>query len=122
MLGTESVDLFAAHYETGEKIPEELFAKMRAARNYMSGTAFMRQLCFGKLDLELHARWPEYKGGALEETDERILAGLPGSDDAPRPSVARRLTHIFADPTGYAAATIPTNGRKCWKRTPSADS
>lgn len=102
----ESVDLFAAHYETGEKIPEELFAKMRAARNYMSGTAFMRQLCFGKLDLELHARWPEYKGGALEETDERILADYRVPMTHRGPSVARRLTHIFADPTGYARGLL----------------
>ena len=76
---------------------------MRSARNYMSGTDFMRQLCFGKLDLELHVNWPQYKGVPLEETDERILADyrVPMTDRGP--SVARRLTHIFADATGYAS-------------------
>lgn len=99
----ESVDLFAAHYETGATIPDDLFGKMRAARNYMSGTAFMRQLCFGKLDLELHVNWPAYRGAQLEEIDERILSDYRVPMTHQGPSVARRLTHIFADPTGYAS-------------------
>lgn len=99
----ESVDLFARHYETGEKIPAELFDRMLAARNYMSATAFMRQLCFGKLDLELHVNRHLYQGMGIEEADEKILSDyrIPLTEKAP--SVARRLTHIFADPTGYAA-------------------
>lgn len=99
----ESVGMYASHYETGEGIPDELFAKMRAARNYMSATAFMRQLTFGKLDLELHVHTERYLGRGLEEVDEEILGDYRVPMASKGNSVARRLTHIFADPTGYAA-------------------
>lgn len=99
----ESVNMYAAHYETGEAIPDALFDRMRAARNYMSATAFMRQLTFGNLDLELHCHFDRYAGRQLEEADEEILADyrVPMTERAP--SVARRMTHLFSAPTGYAA-------------------
>lgn len=99
----ESVNMYASHYQSGEDIPDELFAKMRAARNYMSATAFMRQLTFGKLDLELHVHTDRYLGRNIEEVDDEILSDYRVPMTAKGNSVARRLTHIFADPTGYAA-------------------
>lgn len=99
----EAVDLYAKHYETGERIPEELFAKMRAARNYMSATDFMRQLTFGKIDLELHQRFAQYAGRDLEEIDREILADYRVPMLELSPSVLRRMTHLFSDPGGYAA-------------------
>jgi oligopeptidase A len=60
----ESLDLFARHHETGEKIPDEMFKKMIAARNFRSATVTMRQVAFAKMDLLLHMRTKEFSGEA----------------------------------------------------------
>jgi oligopeptidase A len=98
-----SLDYFAKHHETGATIPDDLYDRMIAAKNYMSATAFMRQLAFGKLDLELHSHLDRYAGRDLDVVDREILASYRVPLKTDSPSMARRFNHLFSSPTGYAA-------------------
>jgi len=99
----ESLDLFARHHETGECIPQPLYDKMIAARNFMSASAYMRQLAFSKIDLELHMRHDLYQGRDLDELDREILADYHAPLKTKAPTMLLRFNHIFSSPTGYAA-------------------
>ena len=50
----ECLDLFARHYETGEKIPEDLITRIKDSANFMEGYQTLRQLSFGLLDMGWH--------------------------------------------------------------------
>jgi oligopeptidase A len=99
----ESLDHFARHHETGEPIPDDLFRRMIAARNYLSASAFMRQLALGKIDLEFHLRPEAWRGRDLDAVDREILSDYRARMKTESPSMLRRFTHIFGSPTGYAA-------------------
>lgn len=99
----QSLDLFARHHETGEVIPEALYQKMIDAKNYMSATIFMRQLAFGKLDLELHTNPNAHFGKDLDEVERSILDDYRVKMLTDAPGMARRFNHLFSSPTGYAA-------------------
>ena len=99
----ESLNFFARHHETGESIPDDLFDKMIAARNYMSASATMRQLALGKLDLEFHIQPALYLNRNLDEVDRQILSDYKATLASPTPTIARQFNHLFDSPGGYAA-------------------
>ena len=99
----ESLDLFARHHETGGCIPQALFDKMITARNFMSASAYMRQLALSKIDLELHMRQELYQGRDLDEVDREILADYHAPLKTKTLTMLLRFNLIFSSPTGYAA-------------------
>ena len=98
----ESLDLFARHYQTGAAIPEELFQRMIAARNFRSATATMRQLTFARLDLDLHMQPVESMQPDVSAWLRTRLADHLTPTEPPSPTIETRFTHIFGDPVGYA--------------------
>lgn len=99
----ESLDLFARHHETGEPIPQDLFDKMLAARNYMKASGNARQLSFGKMDLELHINWPQSNKKDLDTFIKKQLAGYSAEYKTEPKSNVFNFSHLFSSPTGYAA-------------------
>ena len=99
----DSLNQFARHHETGEIIPQELFEKMLAARNFMKANANMRQLSFGKMDLELHINWPESNGRDLDQFIKNQLKGYWSEYKTEPKSNVFNFSHLFSSPTGYAA-------------------
>jgi len=99
----ESLDLFARHYVTGEPIPQDIFDKMQSSRKFGAARMSMRQLAFGKMDLELHLNYTQYKGRDLDEAIAEIQAGYLPRTKTPIPNNVRSFGHLFSSPTGYAA-------------------
>ncbi len=98
------LDLFGRHHETGATIPEEIFQKMTAAKNFRAACVTMRQVAFARLDLLLHMRTTEFAGAEdIEPLAHAAIAECLLRTQPPAPTIVKRFTHIFADPVGYAA-------------------
>ncbi len=99
----EALDLFARHYETGEEIPEDLFQKMKKARNFRAANAQMRQLSFGTVDLALHRDYEPTDSGDVMRYAFDILQSFAPAKLPPEHAMIAGFTHLFASPVGYGA-------------------
>ncbi len=97
----EALDLIAAHYQTGEKLPDELFQRLQSARNFQSAMQMVRQLEFAIFDFRLHRDYDPERGGRiyelLREVREQVAVIQPPSFNR----FPHSFSHIFAG--GYAA-------------------
>ncbi|HEY9802348.1 MAG TPA: M3 family metallopeptidase [Leptolyngbyaceae cyanobacterium] len=91
----------AKHYETGEPLPEHYYQKLLAARNYMSGSAILRQLHFSSVDIELHARYRPGGDETAADVRHRVAQKTTVLAPLPEDSFLCAFGHIFAG--GYAA-------------------
>jgi len=97
----EGLDLIARHWQTGERLPQALFDRMQAARNFQSGMFLVRQLEFGLFDFRLHHEFdPALGARAMQILGEvrHMVSVLPPPDWQRLPHA---FTHVFSG--GYGA-------------------
>lgn len=97
----ETAISMSGHYKTGEKLPEELFDKLLASKNYMVGNFDMRQLYFGNLDLKLHHEFDPNSGKDPHKVVHEIANELLPIPIDPKDRSTCAFGHIFAG--GYAS-------------------
>lgn len=95
----EALDLFAMHYETGEKLEDDLIEKVRKSQKFMAGWDSMRRLNLEYLDFAWYAQDPTGITDVLEY-ETRVGASTRLLDKVKGTCRSCSFSHIFAG--GYA--------------------
>ncbi len=97
----------SSHVDTKETLPDELFEKIKAARNYRIASNTLRQIRFSLIDMELHDEFDPSKfdeKGCISEVQKKVEKVDELTSFLPSLTEDRFLcsfSHIFAG--GYAA-------------------
>lgn len=97
----EALDLIAEHYQTRDDIPEEMYHKMYAAKNFQAGMQMVRQLEFSLFDFRMHHEYVPGKGAHIQQILDEVRREVAVIKPAPYNRFQHGFTHIFAG--GYAA-------------------
>ncbi len=97
----QALDLFARHHQTGERLPDDLFQKLSASRNFMAGWQMLRQVEFSLFDLRLHRDFKADQDNRVQNTLEQVRAEVAVLSPPAFNRFANSFGHIFAG--GYAA-------------------
>ena len=96
----ECLDLFAKHYKTGEKIPQDYIDKIIDSANFLEGYQTMRQLSFGMLDMAWHGQDP-IQIEDVAQFEEKIMNEFNVLPSIPGTNMSCAFSHIFQG--GYSA-------------------
>ncbi len=97
----ESLDLFAAHYQDGTLLPEDLYNRMIRAKNYQSGMQMINQLEYALFDFDLHCGQVPENIAAIQKKLDDIRRQVAVIIPPPFNRFQNGFGHIFAG--GYAA-------------------
>lgn len=96
----EWLDKVAAHFETGEKMPEDLLQKLIDAKNFQAGYLSERQLSFGFNDMAWHSITEPFDGDVID-FEKKAMQSTELFPPIPGSCMSAAFAHIFAG--GYAA-------------------
>ncbi len=96
----DCLDIFAKHHETGEPIPADIVAKIKASSNFHEGLATLRQLTFGMLDMAWHNGDPSTIED-VENFEKKITSKTRLFPEISGTASSTSFSHIFQG--GYSA-------------------
>lgn len=96
-----ALQLLTQHIDSGEILPDELFNKLLAAKNFQSAMAMMRQLEFSLFDFRIHQEFKSQSSGLVTKILNEVRKQTTVVPIAPYNRFQHSFSHIFAG--GYAA-------------------
>ena len=97
----QALNLFAQHYQNGEALPDELFEKMTAAKNFQSALQMLRQIEFALFDIKLHQLVDIENARQIQQTLDQVRDAVSVVKTPESNRFQNGFSHIFAG--GYAA-------------------
>jgi len=97
----QALDLISGHYQSHEKIPAGLYARMIAAKNFQSGMQFARQLEYALFDMRLHSNHDPERGASVQQLLDEIRAAVAVIIPPAFNRFQNSFSHVFAG--SYAA-------------------
>ncbi len=97
----QALALFARHYQSGELLPDELFDKMTAAKNFQSALQMLRQIEFSLFDIKLHQQTEIRSADQIQQILDDVREQISVVKTPPGNRFQNGFSHIFAG--GYAA-------------------
>ena len=95
-----ALELFARHYQTGKRLPENLIVKLKKKAQFQQGLQTLRQLSFALLDLSFH----NDQANDIEDVKDhemKVMAPFQRTPSIPENIMSTAFSHIFQG--GYAA-------------------
>lgn len=96
-----TLDKISGHYVTGEPIPQAMYERMLAAKNFQSAMMMVRQLEFALFDFRLHLEYDPDQGARIESIQQQVRDQVAVIHPPAWHRMAHSFSHIFAG--GYAA-------------------
>jgi len=96
----DALNLFAKHFKTNEVIPMDFIDKIKKTSNFLEGMQTLRQLSFGMLDMEWHAKNPAEITN-IKEFETEAFKSTQLFPDVKENCMSTSFSHIFQG--GYSA-------------------
>jgi len=97
----QALALISGHVNTGQALPGEIFARLKAAKNFQSGMQMLRQVEFALFDFRLHNEYDPQRGARVEPLLDEVRAQVAVLVPPAFNRFAHGFSHIFGG--GYAA-------------------